>query len=437
MDSVTYSSGFDDYETNEWMWGFHYNEEQSSTFTNFMAMMSRNAETNQVRGNPKSISSALYNTIPSTDVRSAIFDPTGNHLNLPAGVSLVSNHSKFPYTHQKFLTYDAVGNRGDVPLMRASEMYLIEAEALAKKATPDFAGAAAALFTLAKARDASYVLSTKTGQDLIDEIDLQRRWELWGEGFRFADLKRRRQLLVEWAGETTGYPRDASVPGLFREVAAARPDAIAVADGDLALSYAELDRRSRRLAALFRARGVGPEVPVALLLERSADQVTATLAVLRAGGYYVPLEPGYPGERLVRTLAEAKTPLLVSEGTRGDELAVGLSGTGGSWSGTVLRLEDALAAGEVGSHDGAGWRDVDVAPEGLCYVMYTSGSTGRPKGVAVPHRGVARLVREPDFMTTGPGETFLELAPTAFDASTLEIWGPLHPVIAYVLTTIS
>jgi amino acid adenylation domain-containing protein len=242
------------------------------------------------------------------------------------------------------------------------------------------------------------------------------------------DEAERRQLLVEWAGERTGYPRDATVPELFREVAAARPEAVAVADGGRALSYAELDRRSRRLAALLRERGVGPEVPVALLLERSADQVTATLAVLRAGGYSVPLEPGYPRERLVRTLAESKTPLLLSEGGLAETLSEGLTGSGSPWSGAVLRLEDALAAAEAAgaADDGAaGWRDAEVAPEGLCYVMYTSGSTGRPKGVAVPHRGVLRLVREPDFMSTGADETFLELAPTAFDASTLELWGAL------------
>ncbi|MEO9854199.1 MAG: RagB/SusD family nutrient uptake outer membrane protein [Reichenbachiella sp.] len=194
MDSSTYTSGFNDYNIDEWMWGLHYNEEQGSNFTNFGGIMSRNFSSNQIRGNPKSISQALYATIPGTDVRSAIFDPTGDHDNLPEGISLISRHKRFPYTHQKFLAVSTGDSRGDIPLMRASEMYLIEAEALARSGTDD-AGAAVALFTLASARDASYTLSTNTGQALIDEIDLQRRWELWGEGFRFYDLKRQNKAL--------------------------------------------------------------------------------------------------------------------------------------------------------------------------------------------------------------------------------------------------
>lgn len=187
MDSTTYASGFNDYTIDEWMWGGHYNEEQGSPFTNFHAWISRNFSSSNIRGNPKSINSLLYDQIPSTDVRSAIFDPTGEHPNLPVGIEISSRHKRFPYTNQKFLAFGTGDSRGDVPYMRASEMYLIEAEAKARLGDLD---AAEALYPLASARDAAYVLSTNTGQDLIDEILLQRRWELWGEGFRFFDLKR-------------------------------------------------------------------------------------------------------------------------------------------------------------------------------------------------------------------------------------------------------
>ena len=187
MDSVTYASGFNDYTVDEWMWGGHYNEEQGSAFTNLHAWVSRNFSSSNIRGNPKSINSLLYDQIPATDVRSAIFDPTGDHPNLPAGIEISSRHNRFPYTNQKFLALSTGDSRGDVPYMRASEMYLIEAEAKARLGASD---AAEALLPLAVARDASYVLSTNTGQALIDEILLQRRWELWGEGFRFFDLKR-------------------------------------------------------------------------------------------------------------------------------------------------------------------------------------------------------------------------------------------------------
>ncbi|MDN5211241.1 RagB/SusD family nutrient uptake outer membrane protein [Fulvivirgaceae bacterium BMA12] len=187
MDSITYASGFNDYTIDEWMWGGHYNEEQGSTFTNFHAWVSRNFSSSNIRGNPKSINSLLHDLIPVTDVRSAIFDPTGDHLNLPPGIVISSRHQRFPYTNQKFLAFSTGDSRGDVPYMRAAEMYLIEAEAKARLGEAD---AADALFPLAVARDAAYVLSANTGQALVDEILLQRRWELWGEGFRFFDLKR-------------------------------------------------------------------------------------------------------------------------------------------------------------------------------------------------------------------------------------------------------
>ncbi|WP_198664926.1 RagB/SusD family nutrient uptake outer membrane protein [Lewinella sp. IMCC34191] len=186
MDRGTYQSGFNDYGVSEWMWGGHYNEEQGSAFTNFGAWMSRNFESSNIRGNPKSIFSVLYEQIPETDVRSTVFSASGNHEDLPAGYEIGPNHLLFPYTSQKFLSYSSGDSRGDVPYMRASEMYLIEAEAKARLGEDG----AEALLPLALARDPSYTLSTNTGEDLIEEILLQRRWELWGEGFRFFDLKR-------------------------------------------------------------------------------------------------------------------------------------------------------------------------------------------------------------------------------------------------------
>ncbi|MBC6996724.1 RagB/SusD family nutrient uptake outer membrane protein [Neolewinella lacunae] len=186
MSNDEYLAGFNDYSNREWMWGGFYNEEQGSLFTNFGAWMSRNFNSTNIRGNPKSISKVLHDQIPTTDVRSLVFSPDGSHPNLPAGYVIPSNFARFPYTSQKFLSFDTGDSRGDVPYMRAAEMYLIEAEAKARMGT----GGAEALLPLAQNRDAAYTLSTNTGQALIDEILLQRRWELWGEGFRFFDLKR-------------------------------------------------------------------------------------------------------------------------------------------------------------------------------------------------------------------------------------------------------
>ncbi|MFH7000073.1 RagB/SusD family nutrient uptake outer membrane protein [Flavobacterium sp. FlaQc-57] len=199
MSTTEYVKGFNDYNNVEWMWGSHINEVQTDYFGNFGAYMSRNYNSTVIRSCPKAINSKLYNLIPATDIRAALFDKTGKHtaLNLP------STYAKFAYTSQKYLALSTGDSRCDVPYMRVAEMYLIEAEAKARLGAAD---ASAVLFTLAKSRDAAYVLSTKTGQALVDEIWFQRRIELWGEGFRFYDLKRTNSAL-----DRTGANHDSAI----------------------------------------------------------------------------------------------------------------------------------------------------------------------------------------------------------------------------------
>lgn len=196
MSQTTYKDGFrvDSQGNSEFMWASQIISDQTDKWGNFGAYMSRNFSSSAIRGNPRSINSKLYDLISATDVRKTLWDPTGLHLNLPAGISLLSSHARKPYTSQKFIAVSNGDSRVDVPHMRAAEMYLIEAEALARKGGQD-ANAAQALFVLASSRDSNYSLSTNTGQALIDEIMIQRRVELWGEGFRFYDLKRLNQPL--------------------------------------------------------------------------------------------------------------------------------------------------------------------------------------------------------------------------------------------------
>jgi hypothetical protein len=186
MSNAQYLQGFNNYSNSEWMWGSHQVQDQTTYFYSFFAYMSADFNSTNIRGNPKSINSALYNQISATDIRKQVWDPTGSNASFP----VPPGGSRFPYMNRKFLSGGGNGSSiGDVPLMRVAEMYLIEAEARARAGGQD-AAAAAALFTLAVNRDPSYTLSTNTGQALIDEIMIQRRVELWGEGFRFYDLKR-------------------------------------------------------------------------------------------------------------------------------------------------------------------------------------------------------------------------------------------------------
>ena len=186
MSAAQYADGFQDIANSEWMWGFDHLEDQTEYFGGYHSYISCNYNSTVIRTYPKAINSLLYNQISPTDVRANMWvrTPTAaNSIVPPGGV-------RVPFINQKFRLpgVPSTSAMGDVPYMRAAEMYLIEAEA--KVRLGDNAGAATVLNSLIRTRDANYVTSTKTGTALLDEILLHRRVELWGEGHRFLDLKR-------------------------------------------------------------------------------------------------------------------------------------------------------------------------------------------------------------------------------------------------------
>ena len=225
------------------------------------------------------------------------------------------------------------------------------------------------------------------------------------------------QLRGEWNDSVRDYPREATVHELFAAWAARRPLAPALTAGGVTWTYGELAARAGRLADRLRAHGVGPEVPVGLLAERSPWLIAALLGILEAGGVYVPLDPELPRERLRWMVADMGIPVIAGEARFRDRL--------GEDAPPLLDLEgDDDAAGVPGAAGDAARRSRTVA-DNLAYVLYTSGSTGRPKGVAVTHRAVVRLVRGANYATLSPQQVGLCLSPVAFDASTFEIWGTL------------
>ncbi|GAB3026346.1 RagB/SusD family nutrient uptake outer membrane protein [Spirosoma pulveris] len=191
MSMAQYQEGFADIGNPEWMWGFDHVEDQSEFFGAFHSYMSSNYNSTNIRVTPKAINSLLYDQIPTTDVRSKMWvkTPTAANSIVPTGGVRV------PYMNQKFRLpgTPSTSAMGDIPYMRVAEMYLIEAEAQARLGNAT--AAASVLFELVSKRDPSYKLSTSTGSALLNEILFQRRIELWGEGFRFTDLKRMNMAL--------------------------------------------------------------------------------------------------------------------------------------------------------------------------------------------------------------------------------------------------
>ena len=217
-----------------------------------------------------------------------------------------------------------------------------------------------------------------------------------------------------WSGQEDRLPT-ATVHELVARSAAAWPDAVALVGAGVTVTYEELEVRSSRLARRLRALGVGPECCVGVCMARTPAMVVACLAILKAGGVYVPLDPTFPADRMSFMLSEvdARTVLV-------DQPAVAPRGP---WR--VLDFDEALAD-EQGLESGTGALPEDVDSRNGCYVIFTSGSTGRPKGTTVTHGNVTRLiygVRER--LSFGPHDVWTLFHSLAFDFSVWEMWGAL------------
>ena len=196
---------------------------------------------------------------------------------------------------------------------------------------------------------------------------------------------------------------------LFERHAARAPHAVAVEFEDAALTYAALNARANRLAHLLRARGVAAEAPVGVMMERGPELVAALLAVLKAGGAYLPLDPAYPPERLSYMLRDSGARLVLATRAHLDAVPAGAADV------LCVDGDDSL---DAQSSDDPPLRST---PESLAYVIYTSGSTGRPKGVMVPHRGIVNVVQaQVSTFGLGEGERVLQFASPSFDASVFE-----------------
>ena len=226
----------------------------------------------------------------------------------------------------------------------------------------------------------------------------------------------RHQLLFEWNGTATEYPRDRRVHELFEEQVERTPGAVAVICGDEQLTYRELNRRANQLAHHLRALGVGPETLVGICVERSLEMVVGLLGILKAGGAYVPLDPSYPATRLEFILADTQAPVLLTQERIVERLP--------DKHGTEIVCLDAdwpLIARQAEENVTS-----RAAADNLAYVIYTSGSTGQPKGVMIEHRAIISYVAASiaAYEITA-SDNVLQFASLSFDASVEEIFPSL------------
>ncbi|MFN8009511.1 MAG: condensation domain-containing protein, partial [Terriglobia bacterium] len=225
-----------------------------------------------------------------------------------------------------------------------------------------------------------------------------------------------REYLVRGLNATDAeYPERSCVHELVEEQVRRTPEAVAVVFGEKELSYRELNARANQFAHYLREQGVGPEVLVALCVERSVEMLVCLLGILKAGGAYVPLDPQYPAERLSFMLEDSGAAVVVTE-----QAFLGRFEAEGVRT-VCLERDGASIAGASRENP-----ESQATAENLAYVIYTSGSTGKPKGVMIPHGAVVNFLtsmqREPGIETK---DVLLAVTTLSFDIAGLELYLPL------------
>ncbi len=226
----------------------------------------------------------------------------------------------------------------------------------------------------------------------------------------------RKQLVVDWNETATDYSGDqlpACIHELFELQAERSPDAVAVVAGNREMTYRELNQQANQLAWYLLKRGVGPEVPVGLSVDRGLRMVIALLGILKAGGAYVPLDPRIPGDRVSFMLSDVKPRVVLTEEKLQRDV----------FPADVVLLDSDW---EVIAQESKENPNRKFSPQTLAYVMYTSGTTGKPKGVPIEHGSVVNLLRS---MQSEPGlnrgDVLLAVTTLSFDIAGLEIYLPL------------
>ncbi|MCK4258431.1 MAG: non-ribosomal peptide synthase/polyketide synthase [Halanaerobiales bacterium] len=221
--------------------------------------------------------------------------------------------------------------------------------------------------------------------------------------------KEREELLYKFNQTEFEYPSEKTIQQLFEEQVEKTPDQVALVYEDQQLTYCALNQRANLLARVLRQKGVIRDQVVGIMAERSLEMIVGVLAIIKAGGAYLPIEVDYPENRVQYMLEDSETQLLLAT----KEVEV-------EFEGEIINLEDAkLYCGDDSN------LTIQNQNDDLIYIIYTSGSTGQPKGVMIQHKNVNRLISNSNMLIIGNQDRIMQTGSLAFDASTFEIWGAL------------
>ncbi|MGD2085274.1 MAG: amino acid adenylation domain-containing protein [Candidatus Aminicenantes bacterium] len=262
----------------------------------------------------------------------------------------------------------------------------------------------------------------------------------------------KKRLIFDFNWTATGYHGNKTIQQLFAEQVEQTPCQIALIGqmpkgaapdvsfkqhfnaigDDVSLTYKKLNEIADRLAYLLREKGVRPDTIVAIMVGRSVEMIASLLAIIKAGGAYLPIEPGYPGERINYMLTDSSAKILLTT----HDLSEKCEKMSNANCQLFMVNEKPLPhrSFNIPPQEPASHQHLQLPPlTSLAYIIYTSGSTGKPKAVMVEHKGVSGLVKETNYMNWLPGERLLLTGAFVFDITTFEIWGPLLNGLTLVL----
>ena len=283
------------------------------------------------------------------------------------------------------------------------------------------------LFLYASEAPDGFDVGVEYNTDLFDRETIQRLVSHYGNLLkaavcdadrRLSDLpilseNERHQILVEWNDTSAPYPLE-PVHRLFEAKAAEMPEQTAIIAGDVVLTYSQLSEWSNKIASFLRGAGAKPGQRIGICLNRSTEMIAATIAILKCGAAYVPMDPANPASRLQQVIEDSELSIILTNSAHRDSF---------SESGAlIVDVDNDRAMIDQCSGDLV---SADLGPGDIAYVMYTSGSTGKPKGALVPHRAINRLVLNTDYVKLSQNDRIAHVSNVAFDAATFEIWGAL------------